>query len=188
MPWAWVTLRRLVRGDGGVFLPFLFSYLIVTVGYVHGALMLAVVYVAVLIGGATAGVPRRGLLRVFGCGVLTALVTMTVFLPGALSSDVTWRTERGILNSDFLSPDLAGIISGVNSQGLAVLAGWWPEGYSPAPILYVAWFLPLLAFVDWRGRRSPARQFRRPARRARLRPGVRARSRATSARCASPSD
>ena len=138
-----------------MFWAFACSYLIVTIGYVHGTLMLAVMYIAVLVGGLATGQQRRGLLAVLGCGALTALVTITVYLPSALTADVTVRAQRGITNSDFLSPDLAGIVSSVSPEALTVLPGWWPDGYAPAPILYVAWFLPVLAFVDW----STARRY-----------------------------
>ena len=131
LPWAWRALRRLSRRESGVFWAFACSYLIVTIGYVHGTLMLAVMYIAVLVGGLATGQQRRGLLAVLGCGALTALVTITVYLPSALTADVTVRAQRGITNSDFLSPDLAGIVSSVSPEALTVLPGWWPDGYAP---------------------------------------------------------
>ena len=171
----------------GVFWAFACSYLIVTIGYVHGTIMLAVMYGAVLVGGLATGQERRGLLSVLGCGALTALVTITVYLPSALTADVTVRAQRGITNSDFLSPDLAGIVSSVSPEALTVLPGWWPDGYAPAPILYVAWFLPVAGVRRLVGGSSLRCRDGRLVGRARglARPSCSVR--ATSGRCDSPS-
>ena len=149
LPWAWSSLSRLARRESGIAVAFLTSYLIVTVGYVHGTLMLALVYVAVIVGALLDGRSKRDVLGVLGCGVLTSLVCITVYLPSLLTADVTIRAQRGITNSDFLSTDVAGLIASPLPHALTILPGWWPTGYAPAPIVYVAWFLPVLAFVDW---------------------------------------
>ena len=149
LPWAWRALRRLSRRESGCSGPFACSYLIVTIGYVHGTIMLAVLYMRRARRRPRHGQERRGLLSVLGCGALTALVTITVYLPSALTADVTVRAQRGITNSDFLSPDLAGIVSSVSPEALTRPTGWWPDGYAPRRSSYVAWFLPVLAFVDW---------------------------------------
>jgi len=148
LPWAWLALVRLGDGRGGVVAAFGAGYLLVAVGYVHGALMLAFTFAGVIVARLVDG-DRRGAGRVLGVGVLVGLVVVTVYLPGIGTAEVTARSNDGVLNSDFLSTDVAGLVSSVSSEARSVLPGWWASNYAPVPLLYLAWFLPVLAFVDW---------------------------------------
>ena len=95
LPWVWWALRRtMVRGANP--LPALvLGYLLVTVGYVFGTIMLIVV-LAGLPGRRRAAPRPRGACA--GCslsGVLLGLVAVTVYLPGVLTR-LGDRPRRGL--------------------------------------------------------------------------------------------
>jgi hypothetical protein len=84
-----------------------------------------------------------------------------VHLPGLLTAPVTGRTD-GILNTGLLTVDLSGLFTSstpVGSPQVFIFDRLFPL----VPMLYIAWFLPLLAFVDLPGL---VRRFRSPTRRA----------------------
>jgi hypothetical protein len=77
-------------------------------------------------------------------------VALTVFLPGALSASVTNRSSTMIGNDGYMSIDLGGLFSSTIAAGYPQVASWWWSGQTAtSPVAYVAWFLPLLVFVDW---------------------------------------
>jgi len=148
LPWVWWGLRRTAFRGGNVLVPFGFGYLLVTVGYVHGTIMLIAVVVGVLVEAAVDRT-RRGFVRVLLAGMLLGLVAVAVFLPGLLSAGVTLRTGDGVTNDNFLSPDL----SGLAASSIATAHPWIKAFWAPplgAPILYFSWLVPAVAFVDWR--------------------------------------
>ncbi len=145
LPWVWWALRRLAAGRGAGWanpLPALaLGYLLVTVGYVYGTLLLILVLVACLV---ECGVARnvRGALRVLGVGVLCGLVALTVYLPGVLTEPVTIRKTGLALSGKF------------DSDPFAMLTSVLPTAAVPGttehvlPYAYAAWFLPVLAWLD----------------------------------------
>jgi hypothetical protein len=111
------------------------GWLIVSVGYVYGTLYIIIVGVATIID---CGLARQwaGALRVVGVGVFCGLLAVTVYLPGVLTAPVTTRLGFEIISDGRLQ----GTVSGVLSSML-------PFTDNGRPTAYIAWFLPLLAWV-----------------------------------------
>ncbi|HEX4472547.1 MAG TPA: hypothetical protein VH085_11295 [Nocardioides sp.] len=144
LPWVWWALRRtMLRGCNP--LPALVAgYLLVTVGYVFGTIMLAVVLCACLVDCWVAR-DRAAAWRVFCGGVLLGLVALTVYLPGVLTASVTARAEPTYT----LTPDK------FTTDPLALFGAVLPTGVVPGsdvpllPYAYLAWLLPILLWLDW---------------------------------------
>jgi hypothetical protein len=143
-PWVWWGLRRtMLRGANP--LPALSAgYLLVTVGYVFGTIMLVVAILACLVDCAVAR-DRVAALRVLGAGVLLGLVALTVYLPGVLTASVTARVDATYT----LAPDK------FTTDPLALFGAVLPTGVVPGsdvpllPYAYLAWLLPILLWLDW---------------------------------------
>src|SRR5690606_24949927 len=70
-----------------------------------------------------------------------------VHLPGLLTAPVTGRSS-GVWNTGLLTVNLSGLAAGSSPVGTPLLPFF--DGLFPgAPLLYIAWFLPILAFVRW---------------------------------------
>ncbi len=149
-PWVWWAVRRtLVLGANP--LPALgFGYLLVTVGYVYGTIMLIVLLVGCLFECYVRR-DRAALLRAVGIGALLGLVALTVFLPGVLTAPVTAREESfgGLFGGQF------------STDPLVLFSSVLPTAVDPGasahvlPYAYVAWFLPVAVWLDWgRARRG----------------------------------
>lgn len=146
--WTLWAMRRFVDGRGSFLWPALIGYLMVTIGYVQGTLMLVLLYVALL----SVSLARRcwhEALRTFLVGIVHGLVAVAVYLPGVLTSEVTRRTDV-VRNDGFMVTTLSGLATGTMPFTLADLTGWWGR-YADLPLMYIAWFLPLILLV------SPAR-------------------------------
>ncbi|PWD52109.1 hypothetical protein C8046_17145 [Serinibacter arcticus] len=152
LPWALWGLRAVGVHRRSVLLSFVPGFLLVTVGYVHGTLMLVVAVVGVMLEVALRR-DWRALGRTVVAGGLLGLVALAVYLPGVLSSGVTARDSDKIENTNFMSPDLSGLGSAAAPTAQPWLTGFWgtPVG---APLMYVAWLLPLAVLVDWRRARA----------------------------------
>ena len=146
LPLTWFGLRRLAFGRGNPLLALVPAYVLITIGYVHGTLMLALLFAA-LVAEAWLTQGRKAIWRLVVAGLVAGLAALAVYLPGVLTAPVTARAG-GILNSGFLTPDLTGLVTSWFPGSRPQITGWW-GGNSPVPILYVAWFLPLLALVDF---------------------------------------
>ena len=111
------------------------GWLIVSVGYVYGTLYIIIVGLATIID---CGLARQwaGALRVVGVGVFCGLLAITVYLPGVLTAPVTTRLGFEIISEGRLQ----GTVSGVLTSMLPFTGDGRPTGY-------IAWFLPLLAWV-----------------------------------------
>jgi hypothetical protein len=148
-PWVWWGLRRtMLRGTNP--LPLLvLGYLLVSVGYVYGTIMLVIVIVACLVDCAVTR-DRAAFLRTLGAGVLLGLVAVTVYLPGVLTAGVTDRTTT-------FSPQFTGKFT---TDPLTLLASVLPTNAlstgtnSVLPYTYVAWLLPALLWIDVRRARE----------------------------------
>lgn len=150
VPYFWLMLRRLVRGTDLPVWAFLCGYAIVTIGYIQGTFAIGFVLLAV---GIDALVRRnwRAALTVVGVGVALVLVAVTVFLPGLLTGSVTNRAVSIVGNDGMMSTDIAGLLSSTIATGYPQVASWWWTGpTATSPMLYIAWFLPVLFFVDWK--------------------------------------
>lgn len=156
LPWAWYGLRRMLSDDANPALVLVFGFLIVTVGYVYGTIYLALVIVACLVDAWLSG-NRRGALKVFGVGLICALVAVTVYLPGILTASVTTRAGSAIVSEGRLQADVPGLLGSIIPTVLSPASP--PAGYARYPAHYIAWFLPLLWWLD----PARARKLLRPA-------------------------
>ena len=154
--WAAWGLRCFGERKGSALWPALVTYLIITVGYLQGTLMLILLYLALLVDSAVA---RRWVvvLRTFAVGVVSGLVALAVFLPGMMTSAVTERTQE-TLNDGFMVLNLSGLATAASPASRGFLPGWWGD-FTHVPFLYISWFLPLFALV-------PAQLWRTHARRS----------------------
>ncbi|QIS19912.1 YfhO family protein [Nocardia terpenica] len=162
---AWASAVRYVRGRGdgtprrgGPIPVFVFLYLAISVQYVFPAVESALMIVAVAVGEVIhrrLWVPSLRLLAVAACAGLAGLET---YLPGILSSPVTWRGNERILNEQFLTVGWSESLNASLPSTVPAFTGWW--GYvQPIPMVYIAWFvIPLLAFIDWRAVKNAARE------------------------------
>ena len=113
----------------------LFGFLIVTVGYVYGCLYIALVVIGCLVDALLTR-PRSTALRVLGIGVCCAVLAVPVYLPGVLTAPVTTRAGFEISSEGQLTGNLLGMITGILPY--------------PSPGVYLAWFIPMLAWLDLR--------------------------------------
>lgn len=147
LPFVWWALRRMAF-DRKSPLPVLVSgYLLVTVGYVHGTIMMVLVFVAFI----TEVLIRRhwkALRQTLASGVLLGLVALAVYLPGVLTLATTAR-KTGISNTNFLTVDLTGLAGSALPSNLPQVASWWWGPFAPVPLTYIAWFLPLFAIINF---------------------------------------
>ncbi|MGO4234842.1 hypothetical protein [Pseudarthrobacter sp. YAF2] len=160
LPYFWMLLKLAGDARRSPVWAFLAGYLIVTIGYVAGTVAVGFVLLAV---GVDALLKRRWgtAWRTAGIGFGLVLVAVVVYLPGVLSAAVTTRSTTAIANDDFMGTDLSGLVSSTIATAYPMMPSWWWSGFSaPAPALYIAWFLPLVAFLSWGRIRAYAPQIR----------------------------
>ncbi|GLJ61144.1 hypothetical protein GCM10017576_12730 [Microbacterium barkeri] len=140
-PWVWWALRRTVEHRRSP-LPYLVaSYLLITVGYVFGVMMLVVVLVESLVRHA---VRRDGprVLRTLLASAWGALLTIVVYLPAVLTAPVTERGNAPFENLGFLNADLTDLASAGSPWVSATIRSWFGD-ITPGPLVYIAWVLLL---------------------------------------------
>lgn len=160
LAYAWWGLRVTGRGRGNVLWAFVPGYVLITVGYVHGTIMI----VATIVGLILEALLVRDVgaaWRTLGVGVLLGLVALATYLPGVLAAPVTSRSSTGIENDNFMSPDLSGLAASAAPTGRVWLTGYWAVP-AMAPLLYIGWLLPALLLVDWRRIRGVVRELAAP--------------------------
>ena len=144
-PWVWWALRRVIVRHANPLPALVLGYLLVTVGYVYGTIMLVVLIGACLLE-AWAARDRRATLHVLGVGVVCGLVALAVYLPGVLTAPVTLRSgnvtyghnDPGKFTTDLLAMFTSGLpTASVPGTTTHVL-----------PYAFLVWFLPLLVWVD----------------------------------------
>ncbi|MFE6236730.1 hypothetical protein [Cellulosimicrobium sp. NPDC057862] len=144
LPWAWLTLRRLAQGTGGPVPAVIAGYLVVSIGYVHGTIALALLIVSLLVEFFV--VRRAATVRLLVAGCLIGLVAVAVHLPSLLTASVTARSGSAIANDNFVAPEVSGLLTSWIATSRPWMDGFWSVP-TPAPLLYVSWLLPLLVFV-----------------------------------------
>lgn len=149
MPWFLTLLLRFRRGGGP--LPLLVAgYLIITIGYVHGTIAVALFIGTVLVRDAVAR-RWRDSGRVLAAGVLLGLVALATHVTSLLTAPVTNRGGNAILMDQFMALDLSGLAMAPISTALPQVASWWWPGFtSPVPLAYLTVAVPLIALVRWR--------------------------------------
>lgn len=142
LPWAWWGARRTVLWGRNPFPALLAGYLLATVGYIFGTVMLAVVVVAVILDGLNAR-GMRGAVKALVVGLCWGSAALAVHLPFIFSSSATIRS-RWVIRND--GTGVANISELVTSS--------IPNVGPDQAVFYVAWLLPMLVFVDWRRARA----------------------------------
>jgi hypothetical protein len=144
LPWAWWALRRTMLRGANPLPALVAGYLLVTVGYVFGTMMLVMALVACLVDCAVVR-DRAAALRVLAAGLLLGLVSLTVYLPAVLTASVTDRLQPAYT----IAPDK------FTTDTLALLGAVLPTGVVPGsglpllPYVYLSWLLPALLWLDW---------------------------------------
>ncbi|MDJ0394269.1 hypothetical protein QMK17_13130 [Rhodococcus sp. G-MC3] len=161
---AWASAVRYVRGKSGPVPVFVFLYLAISVGYVHAALMAGVAAGAVMIGEYIYSRQLLPVAKLAAVSVAAAMCGAITFLPGVLTSGVTWRSgAEGTLNDNFLVVPWSETFSASLPTAVSSMESWGGET-TMAPVTYIAWFcVPMLAFVDWRRVSSGMRELSGPA-------------------------
>ncbi len=154
LPWFWVALRRSVYQGRNPFWAFVAAYLVVTIGYVYGTILVIFILVGV---GSEALITRdwRRVRTTVLIGVFSGLLAITVYLPGIVTASVTLR-QFGVTNNGWLQPTFTGLATSSTPTALAGMNGFW-GAFPHTPLMYIAWFLPLLALVDWHRARTVLR-------------------------------
>lgn len=145
--WTIWAIREYLHRGRSILWPTVAGYLLVSVGYLQGTLVLIFFYLALIIDQAVRR-QWRTLGRTFLIGVIHGLFALTVFLPGVLTSSVTTRAQE-VTNTGFMVLPLSGLATANVGFSTGSLVGWWGS-YANLPLLYVAWFLPLMCLVSWR--------------------------------------
>ncbi|MFE5644400.1 hypothetical protein [Rhodococcus sp. NPDC056516] len=148
---AWASGIRYARGRSGPIPVFVFLYLAISVGYVHAALMAGVTVGALMLGEYIRSPQWRTTVKLGLVGIAAAACGAITFLPGLLSSAVTWRTgEEGTFNDNFLTAPWSETLTASIPSSVSSIESWTGET-TYAPITYIAWFaIPALAFIGWR--------------------------------------
>lgn len=143
--WAIWAIREFLAGRRSILWPAVTGYLLITVGYVEGTVILVLFYMALIIDAAA----RRKwhlLGKILLIGMIHGLFTVTVYLPGVLTSSVTTRANE-VANSGFMVLNITGLLTSSTGFTTGPLAGWWGP-FENLPLLYIAWFLPLLFLIS----------------------------------------
>lgn len=149
MPFYWAFLLRLSRNRSP--LPvFIVGYLVISIGYVHGTIALAMITATTLVLRLVRR-DRGAAVRVLGAGALLGLVAVAIHLTSVLTAPVTNRGGNAIYMDQFMTVDLSGLAMSSVSTALPQVAAWWWVGFTaPIPLTYISCLIPLAAFVSWR--------------------------------------
>ncbi|WP_194150327.1 hypothetical protein [Prescottella subtropica] len=160
---AWASGVRYARGLSGPLPVFIFLYLAISVGYVHSFLMSGVLIGCLMIGEYLHQRRGRPSLSLAAVGVAAAACGAVTYLPGLLTSSVTWRSgEEGTLNDNFLTAPWSETLTASIPSSVSSIESWTGET-TTAPITYIAWFvIPALAFIAWRSVQGALREFSTP--------------------------
>ena len=155
---AWASGVRYARGRSGPVPVFVFTYLALSIGYVHSAIGIALVSLCVLVGEGMRSRSWVTAAKVAAVAIAAALSGLVTFLPGFLTASVTWRVMRGAVNNNMLTAPWSETLNAAIPTALPAIQGFSGQ-VQRAPVSYIAWFiLPVLAFVDWGRARRLARE------------------------------
>ncbi|MEE2031162.1 hypothetical protein [Rhodococcus chondri] len=147
---AWASALRYLRGRSGPLPTFAFLYLAISVGYVFPALVAAILTGCLMFGERLAQRSWRPSLRLAVVALCAAAGGLITYLPGMLSNSVTWRSDQGFDNDNFLTAPWSDTLNSGIPSALPGIEAWFGE-VQPFPVTYIAWFVvPALAFVDWK--------------------------------------
>ena len=141
LPWVWWALRRSMLVGANPVTALALGYLLVTVGYVYGTVMLIVV-LGVCLLDCRVSRNRAGGWRVLWIGAVCGLVAITVYLPGVLTLPVTIRGSGYGRSGKFASDVVAMFTSVLPSASVPGTT------LHLLPYAYAAWVLPTLLWLD----------------------------------------
>jgi hypothetical protein len=144
-PLAWALARRTVLLGRSAIPAVLVGATLIGFSYAAATIFLGLVLGATLFEAWRLRRPGM-VLRAFWLSVALGSFAVVVHLPGLLTAPVTGRTD-GIINTGLLTVNLSGLFTSstpVGSPQIYIFDRYFPL----VPMLYIAWFLPLLAFVD----------------------------------------
>ena len=162
---AWASGIGFSRGRSGPIPMFVFAYLALSIGYVHSAIGMGLVALCLLVGE---GVRSRSWVpaaKVAVVSIAAALCGVVTFLPGYLTSSVTWRVmgAAGVVNDNLFTAPWSESLNAAIPTALPAIQGFSSSQVQRAPVSYIAWFiLPVLAFVDWGRARRLVRELTGP--------------------------
>jgi hypothetical protein len=159
---AWASSVRYSRGQSGPIPMFVFAYLALSIGYVHSAIGMALVSLCVLVGEGLRSRSWVPAAKVAAVAIAAALCGLVTYLPGYLTSSVTWRVMGGFVNNNMLTAPWSETLNAAIPTALPAIQGFSGQ-VQQAPVTYIAWFiLPVLAFVDWGRARLLVRELAGP--------------------------
>ena len=156
---TWAAAVRYARGRGGPIPVFVFAFFAITTGYIWPGLETILMIIAVAVGELVyqrKWFPSIRVALAAGFGVLAGAIT---YLPGILSSNVTWRDAEFVLKNDgFMTVPWSESLNASLPTTLPSFTSWFGL-IQPMPMVYIAWFLiPGLAFIDWKAAAESARE------------------------------
>ncbi len=148
---AWASGIRYARGRGGPIPVFVFMYFVASIGEVSPAIEAGLMLVAIAIGEVVYQRRWWPPLKLLLAGGFACLGGVITYLPGVLSSDVTWRNAEFVVKNDgYLVIPWSESLNASLPTTLPAFHSWFGL-VQPFPVVYIAWFvIPGLAFVDWR--------------------------------------
>ena len=162
---AWASGVRYARGQSGPVPVFVFTYLALSIGYVHGAIGMGLVSGCVMVGEGLRSRSWVPALKIAAVAIAAALCGLLTFLPGYLTSSVTWRVmgTAGVVNNNLFTAPWSESLNAVIPTALPAIQGFSGSQVQASPVSYIAWFiLPVLAFVDWGRARRLVRELAGP--------------------------
>ncbi|MER7796931.1 YfhO family protein [Microbacterium sp. NPDC096154] len=145
LPWVWWGLRRSVEGRRSPVPYLVTSYLLITFGYVFGVMALVGVLCESLVRHAVRRDARRAV-RTLLASVWGGALTVIVYLPGILTASVSERGDAPFDNLRFLNADLTDLAA-ASAPTLTGTIRSWDGDVTLAPLVYIAWLLPLLPLM-----------------------------------------
>jgi hypothetical protein len=163
MTHAWASGVRYARGQSGPIPVFVFTYLTLSIGYVHSAIGIALISGCVLVGEGLRTRSWAPAAKVAAVATAAALCGLITFLPGFLTSSVTWRVIGTATNTNLFTAPWSESLNAAIPVALPAIKGFSGSEVQKAPVTYIAWFvLPVLAFVDWGRARRLVRELSGP--------------------------
>src|SRR5665647_1551636 len=124
----------------------------------------ALVSLCVLVGEGVRSRSWVPVAKVAAVAIAAALCGLVTFLPGYLTSSVTWRVigKQAVNNNNMLTAPWSETLNAAIPTALPAIQGFSRQ-VQQAPVSYIAWFiLPVLAFVDWGRARRLVRELTGP--------------------------
>ena len=165
MTHAWASGVRYARGQSGPIPVFVFTYLALSIGYPYGVIGMGLFALCAMTGEALRSRSWGPAAKIAAVSVAAALCAVVTYLPGYLTSPVTFRVlgTAGIVNNNMFTAPWSESLNAAIPTALPAIQGFSNSQVQKAPVSYIAWFiLPVLAFVDWGRTRRLLRELAGP--------------------------